>query len=337
MGACVVAQMGRSFLDEAKSFTKQDGSIEDVVAKTDNKTFDMWDQIPWAQGLGKIFRYLREVPAILLPKNRGIQYVSINNFRANLQNSFLAVCYEQDLATEKCFCNKRYPVRYIIRNDTLESLVLIVVEPANKQIIISYRPTYSDKNWLTNLDFELIQFPGAPTGAESHRGFKDYVESLQAQAEVTMAKLLKMPKYKDFEIHTTGYSLGAAAAVVSIPAWAKFLCQNKFPHKFLAYSYAGPRPGNEAFAQYLASLKVPITRYSNREDLITHLPPRSLGYVHAGVEYHERETGANQTAVKLCSQAYDEDPSCGLNPHALLSNSRHYFPFNAYIPLPPYC
>ncbi|KAJ9055366.1 hypothetical protein DSO57_1004570 [Entomophthora muscae] len=272
MGACIEAQKGRSFLDEAKSMKKQDGSIEDVVTKTDEAVFDTMDQIPRAQGLGKLFRYLREVPARKLPKNRGIRYVSENNFRGNLQNSFLAVCYEQDLATEKCFCNKRYPVRYIIRNDTLESLVLIVVEPANKQIIISYRPTYSDKNWLTNLDFELVQFPGAPKGVQSHRGFKDYVLSVQPQAEKALGKLLKMPKYKDFEVHTTGYSLGAAAAIVSVPAWVKFIRKNRFPHKFLAYSYAGPRPGNEAFAQYLASFKVPITRFSNREDLVTHLP-----------------------------------------------------------------
>lgn len=324
---------GQGITDEARFIRDLDGSIDEKATRIDQENFERLNRTPQKEGLGYYLRYLREVPARRLPQNRAIHYVSAAKMRGNLQNAFLAACPLEIVMTEECMCAQRYPQRETVYNVTSDGLAVVAVEEAKRQIVVSYRPTKSYKNWVTNFNFEMDQYPGAPEGVKVHRGFLAYVMSIQERSERIVASWLDRREYRNYEIHLTGYSLGAGVAVIAMPLWAHFLQNSGRTNPLLVYSYAGPRPGNEPFAQYVANFDVPVMRYTNQEDIIPHLPPRSFGFVHAGVEFHTR----NASQVVVCSQTYDEDPACALNPHALLSFSRHFFPFEEYVPLPPYC
>ncbi|KAJ9059242.1 hypothetical protein DSO57_1004554 [Entomophthora muscae] len=105
-----------------------------------------------------------------------------------------------------------------------------------------------------------------------------------------------------------------------------------FSHPIESYSYSSPRVGNEEFAKYVAASNIPAIRYTNNDDVVPHLPPRSLDYVHAGLEYHFAEG-----TTKQCSQDYDEDPDCAIKYNSPLSFRMHYFPDGKLLPFPPYC
>ncbi|KAI0224720.1 hypothetical protein L0F63_006454, partial [Massospora cicadina] len=142
----------------------------------------------------------------------------------------------------------------------------------------------------------------APNGVKVHRGFHRIHLALVDKVFLAARKLLENPAYQNFTLHITGYSLGGAIATLVVPDWYRYMKQNNYHHKMVSYSYSSPRIGNEQFAQYVASTKVPAIRYTNENDLVPHLPPRSMGFVHAGLEYHFTEGRTMQ-----CRQDFDED------------------------------
>ncbi|KAJ9055361.1 hypothetical protein DSO57_1004565 [Entomophthora muscae] len=306
-------------------------------SSTSMDAFERLHRTPLGGAIEQLRRIGREVPAVRLPIPRRIRHVSDKAIRANLQNSLISVCSARVLAAEKCVCKERFSHFQIVENKIPESLAAIAVDTYAHQIIVSYRPTRTLKNAFTNLEFELVQYPGAPRGVLVHKGFLKYHLSLNSQVEDAVGALLNQTKYRAFDVQVTGYSLGAGISIVSAPTWVRFKRKYSYPNRFLFYSYSGPRVGNEPFAQYLANLNVPVMRYTNREDSVPHVPIRSMGYVHVGVEFHEHMVAPNMTKLMRCSQVYDEDPRCSLRPHAVISFDRHYFPFNHFIPLPTYC
>ncbi|KAJ9055359.1 hypothetical protein DSO57_1004563 [Entomophthora muscae] len=313
-----------------------DEPIEELM-KFDQAAFEKLYRTPEGGALAQAMQIMKEAPARRLPTSRGIPHVSPEALIANLQNAFIAVCPDELFETGQCVCEGRYSPTHILRNETAESMAVVSVDKIAHQIIVSYRPTRTLQNQFSNLDFELVQYPDAPKGVLIHHGFKTYHFSIRHKVEEQVYALLKDPRFQTFDLQITGYSLGAGISIASVPSWIAFMRKHHLSNRLVIYSYAGPRVGNEAFAQYLANMNVPITRYTNREDLVSHVPIRSLGYVHVGVEYYERQVNKADPELILCSQAFDEDPSCGLNPNAVLSVLRHFLPFSKYIPLPPFC
>ncbi|KAI9290728.1 alpha/beta-hydrolase [Neoconidiobolus thromboides FSU 785] len=183
----------------------------------------------------------------------------------------------------------------------------------------------------------MVDLPTAKEGVKVHHGFYSNYLSSYFPVRNAVIELLDNPIYKNFTLHITGYSLGASTATISLPDWVSLL-KSRYDHrKIEAYAYASPRPGNEGFAQYIADLNVPITRYSNRNDVVPQLGPRSGGFVHAAPEIHERYIGFGRTELIECSQEYDEDPNCGYKENFPVSLAMHLAPLNGLIPLPPYC
>ncbi|KAJ9055363.1 hypothetical protein DSO57_1013705 [Entomophthora muscae] len=313
------------------------GHVSDTLVAISQLVDENIRHFPNGGAIVQAMHVAQYMPARRLPKPRLFPHVSAQNLRNNLQNSLLALCPEEVAVDHMCICQERYSQLQVFQNKTEESLAMIAVDKAARQIIVTYRPTRTLKNQITNFDYELVQYPSAPKGVLIHHGFMAFHLSIHPQVEKGVAEFLKDPRFRTFDIQVTGYSLGAGISIASVPSWHRFLHRTGFTNRLIIYSYAGPRVGNDAFAEYLAGLNVPITRYTNREDIISHVPIRSLGYVHVGAEFHDRSIGPNQTELILCNPNYDEDPNCGLNPHAIFSTARHYFPFNKYLPLPPYC
>jgi pimeloyl-ACP methyl ester carboxylesterase len=100
---------------------------------------------------------------------------------------------------------------------------------------------------------------------EVHTGFRDQLDAVWDEVDNELQKLACPVFY-------TGHSLGAALAT---------LAAAKRPPQAV-YAFGSPLVGNAAFARSVARLQ--LHRVVDGSDIVTVLPPRQLGFVHAGTE-----------------------------------------------------
>ncbi|KAI9292127.1 alpha/beta-hydrolase [Neoconidiobolus thromboides FSU 785] len=277
-----------------------------------------------------LYKLFVKLPPKKLASPRNVKRGTIEDVRKNLARSLISVCPAEKILNQECLCKKTFTNIKIFQNDDFDSLVTVATDEQDKLILVSYRASLTAQNWVTNFEYPMIDLPSAKQGVKVHHGFYSNYLSNYFSVRNAVVELLDNPKYKDFTLHITGYSLGASTATISLPDWVSLLRSKNDQRKIEAYAYASPRPGNEAFAQFIAE-------YSNRNDVVPHLPPRSGGYVHAAPEIHERYIGLGRTELIECSQEYDEDPNCGYKENFPVSAAMHLLPLNGLLPLPPYC
>ncbi|KAJ9058402.1 hypothetical protein DSO57_1012642 [Entomophthora muscae] len=277
---------------------------------------------------------LKANPPVRLRKPGNQVPVTRAMLKEYFEMTYLTFCPGKMVIDFDCICSKEYTDIIEINNPISQASVIVVAFPRKRTIAVSYAFTRSFRNWLTDLDAAAIQMPGAPEGVKVHYGLYSHYMSVHNETMAVVSKLIKT-KYKGYQIFASGYSLGASVAVLSAPFWHEFK-QTHDAHVFII-SYAGPRVGNLALKLYFESLSVPISRYTNQNDVVSMLPPRGLDYSHPGVEIYEYATSHNTTTFVTCSQEYDEDPNCQWRERYHPSALRHIFPSNSFVPLPPYC
>ena len=146
------------------------------------------------------------------------------------------------------------------KTDTQAMLIESVAPPVFAALV--FRGTEQRiKDFITDLEL------GAPHLAEVtphvHEGFEEALDSVWEEVDVALSTL-------ECPVFYTGHSLGAALAT---------LAAARRPPQAV-YTFGSPRVGNEAFA---ASLRdVPVYRVVDDDDVVTTLPPKALGFKHAG-------------------------------------------------------
>lgn len=153
---------------------------------------------------------------------------------------------------------------------------------SNDQIIVvSFRGTSDIEDWLTNLDFDLIE---GPLDGKVHEGFYTALSSVWRQVERTIAKFRDN---KAKSLWFTGHSMGAALATLSV---ARFR-ENDRPVDGL-YTFGQPRTGDRTFARmFNFDFKPFAFRFVNNNDIVTRIPPRSRKYSHIGTFKYFTESG----------------------------------------------
>jgi predicted lipase len=106
-------------------------------------------------------------------------------------------------------------------------------------------------------------------------------------------------------LYLTGHSLGAALATLC----AQRLATGRgYPIQSL-YTFGSPRVGNPEFAaQYQTRLGPRTYRLVNNEDLVTRVPPRSVGYEHIGEMVYIDDAGKRQRRGGLQASGPDHRP-----------------------------
>jgi hypothetical protein len=138
--------------------------------------------------------------------------------------------------------------------------------------------------------------------------FQNLVGSFRASAEAHRREV----------VLSTGHSLGGAVALLGGLEAIRMLQRNvTLPQiPVLIYTFGQPRPGNVAFAAYVASSAVvsphALYRVVHRNDIVPHLPPLSMGgksWLHSGQELWYDNQG--NTTYKACvASGTAEDPTC---------------------------
>jgi triacylglycerol lipase len=152
---------------------------------------------------------------------------------------------------------------------------------ANDQtVIVSFRGTSNLTNWLSNINLPLT---GGPLG-KIHEGFALALNLVWRELRQMIAD---QQDSTDRTLWLTGHSLGGALATLT----AARLLEKAQPVGGL-YTYGSPRCGDETFADNFNSALERAYRVVNRNDLVTRMPPRELGYRHVGtVEYFDADCG----------------------------------------------
>ncbi|ORZ23139.1 lipase [Absidia repens] len=178
----------------------------------------------------------------------------------------------------------------------------IITSKSQEMIFLVFRGTNSIRSAVVDMKFIKKKYPSVGKGTEVHAGFYDSYVSVQEKVLTTMGQLFT--KYPDYKIDITGHSLGAAQAVLG----AMDLYQRNShvtPSNTKLYTYGEPRVGNQDFAAYAKSTKIPKIRTVHAADMVPHLPPMSLGFVHSGDEHWIKDDKSN--ATEICSAEFESN------------------------------
>ncbi|KAL0080618.1 lipase [Phycomyces blakesleeanus] len=191
--------------------------------------------------------------------------------------------YVDDVSLIYTFKSEEYDMRgYILRDDN------------NKVINIVYRGSNSLKNFISDFQTDKIDYPPV-RGTQVHRGF--YNSYLDVADLVVPVAQQEIELHPDYSFVVTGHSLGAAVAILS--ALDLYQKDTRFgPDNMRIYTFGGPRVGDPAFAYYTIGTNIPLTRTVHRLDVVPHVPPQNMGFLHAGPEYWIQHDSGR---VKVCN------------------------------------
>ena len=173
-----------------------------------------------------------------------------------------------------------------------------------KKIIVSFRGTEPNriKDWMTDLNLFMER---GPVG-RVHGGFADglaavwkdmkgeiaaltddgadlreKIAEMKAIKESGQKKIVRIKKQKaPRTLWFTGHSLGAALATLAVADLK--LRKDDQPVNGL-YTFGQPRTGDTEFANaFNTAFGSQTFRFVNNNDLVTRIPPRSLGFSHLG-------------------------------------------------------
>lgn len=134
-------------------------------------------------------------------------------------------------------------------------------------LYIYFQKSNGENDWKNNLDFPIKSY----NGRFVHRGFLRVWESLSHKID----EILQKEKYSNLVI--TGYSHGGALAVLCYEHVFSFYPNLK--GKFLGYGFGSPRV---FWGRVNKCLWNNFYVVRNINDIVTHLPPKILGYTHVG-------------------------------------------------------
>lgn len=186
---------------------------------------------------------------------------------------------------------------------------------ADGAMILAFRGTQSLKDWMTDVDINLVNGPGGKV----HDGFLCALNTVWRP----LTKLMDATR-EHRKLWITGHSLGGALATL---ATAKLRLEKAQPVSGL-YTFGSPRVGNEEFARnFDADFYYQYYRVVNNNDVVPRIPFRLMAYRHVGIfkyfditgKINEKITWADITLDRLKGRIEDFlDPNTdGIKDHAM--------------------
>ncbi|KAJ9052289.1 hypothetical protein DSO57_1035718 [Entomophthora muscae] len=219
-----------------------------------------------------------------------------------------AICPVQSIKAWSCsFCRKLSGAAFqaTVQDPRFDTFGIVTTDYTRQEIVLSFRGASNLNNWVQALKVLQTDFPGVAY-AKVHSGIKECSDGLANRYLFQIKRLLQQPAFNQFNVVVTGHSLGGAIAVLAALRIQSALGLRW--SRLKVFTYGEPRIGNAYFANYVNSLPLYIIRVVNENDLIPHLPPSSLDYVH-----HHTELYIGNGVPRLCSRQASEDPSCSVS------------------------
>lgn len=171
----------------------------------------------------------------------------------------------------------------------------VVSSASQKTIFLVFRGTTSYQQSVVDMTANFVPFSKV-SGAMVHAGFYNSVkEVINNYYPKIQAEIKANPNYK---VVVTGHSLGGAQALI-----AGVDLYDRDPSLFNSknveiYTIGQPRVGNTKFAKWVDSTGISIHRSVHTRDVVPHVPSKSLGFLHVGVESWIK---ADPSTVQICT------------------------------------
>lgn len=168
-----------------------------------------------------------------------------------------------------------------------------MVGTRGNDVVVCYRGTEPARleDWLADAKFKLLPAPERRLGVgRVHGGFATALDLVAGKVDELVQSLVT----KDSRLVFTGHSLGAALASLHACRWAR--PDALVTREVALVTFGSPRVGDGEFARHADSLlgKGTSLRFVNGRDLVTRVPPRSLGFDHLGRVMYFDDRGALQ-------------------------------------------
>ncbi|KAF7375670.1 hypothetical protein MSAN_00456100 [Mycena sanguinolenta] len=204
-----------------------------------------------------------------------------------------------------------------------------------KEIVVSFRGTFSLSDVATDVDLFLVPFvsPGLDQSFSVHAGF---LAAYNDVADIVLSTVkAQVAEFSSYSVVVTGHSLGGAIA-----ALGGVSIKTAFPNVAMKlYTFGQPRTGDAKWAAFAESTigSSNIFRGVHTFDGVPTIIPRALGYEHHSTEYWQFEDPvlltSPPTTVKQCSG--EEDPTCSDSIPSTGINAAHVYYFGQVMAVDP--
>jgi len=122
------------------------------------------------------------------------------------------------------------------------------------------------QDWLS--DGKIGLCTGSELAGQVHRGFLESLDHLWPSLEQLLTPAVRADLRGGMPLYVTGHSKGGAVAQLAAYRLArKGVCPTAI------HTFAGPRPGDDAFAAAFDATFPSALRFEYRDDLVPHVPP----------------------------------------------------------------
>jgi pimeloyl-ACP methyl ester carboxylesterase len=218
----------------------------------------------------------------------------------------------------------------VLDNNAAGTRGFVGLDHRNAQIVVAFRGSDNLQNWLGNM--LVVQTPYdslSSCGPECkvHTGFlADYL-TLRKSTRSAVLELLNA--YPTYSIVATGHSLGGAMATLAAADLQELLYRGGFnatPQPLTLYTFASPRVGNAAFAQWVTDLLSDGASYriTHARDPVVRLPFRSWDYAHLPHEVFYKNL-LNSSRVMCVDTVTSQDKKCSAGQlSVVMPDHEHY-------------
>ncbi|TNV76611.1 hypothetical protein FGO68_gene5194 [Halteria grandinella] len=185
-----------------------------------------------------------------------------------------------------------------ITDDSKGTFGYVAYNKDNNEVVVAFRGSVNVENWITNMNFLQMQYPGHGSAAV-HRGFYEAFMAVEGQVMTSLGAILA--QHPSARVVITGHSLGAALATF---AAVHIKEQLQFPvEKLTFYTLGSPRTGNQAWTDYVYSLYP-----AGQNQRITHYND----FNHIGDEVWYNVASDTDTTYVICKNGpgKQEDLTC---------------------------
>ncbi|KAJ3167598.1 hypothetical protein HDU88_002044 [Geranomyces variabilis] len=221
------------------------------------------------------------------------------------------------------------------KDQKTDTVAFVGYNAANSEILVVYRGTSSIRSAITDAKFwkadatQGLDRLKVPSDAKVHSGFlaaANIASDFVHQAINTI--LTTVPGSENWNLSVVGHSLGGAISILSAVELLDYL-GDSWANKISVYTYGQPRTGNKAWAQWVETLPFAsrITRTTHTNDIVPHVPPTLLSFMH-----HQTETWIDSKgALNTCSDSTSAEAKDCANSQLLFSIDAH---LSGYTPMP---
>ncbi|CAG8511612.1 8960_t:CDS:2 [Ambispora leptoticha] len=257
------------------------------------------------------------------PNKKLLNETEVDTLKKYVKYAAASYCSQSHLETWSCGnrCVGNVTVESIFHDGKKGAFGFLGVDREAKEIIVGFRGTHEWVSWLYNLRYLQLdyEYPNSE-GALVHGGFYQIYDRVRESLLWRIQWMLNRAENscRGYNLIISGHSLGGVLAIflgldVKRYILDPILEENTIgvPFDIRITTIGEPRVGNDKFAKLVesefskGSQNHIISRITHRNDVIPHLPPHKVGFIH---HRHEIWSKSKQENFYCNDEKVEDEP-----------------------------